>query len=105
MENEDVPSTKIVLLEIFKIGVPAIISLLSALFVEVINTAFVGHLGSQQMMAGVGLANMFLNVTGLSVCFGINNILNTLVSQAFGLDNYRMCGVYMNRSRIIVTLA
>ena len=92
------------LVEILKIGLPAIVSLSSTLFVEVINTAFVGHLGSEAMMAGVGIANMFLNVIGLSVMFGVNGTLNTVVSQAFGQENYKLCGVYLNRARIIVTL-
>ena len=67
---------------------PAIVSWSSALFVEVINTAFVGHLGSQAMMAGVGMANMLMNIVALSVVFGTNGTLNTVVSQAFGNENY-----------------
>ena len=103
--EENLPAYSEAFIEILKIGGPAIISMVSALFVEVVNTAFVGHLGSQAMMAGVGMANMFLNVIDLSVIFGINNTLNTLVSQSFGQGNYHMCGVYVNRSRIIVTIA
>jgi MATE family multidrug resistance protein len=56
------------------------------------------------MLAAVGLANMFINITTLSVIIGINSTLNTLVSQSFGLQNYKLCGVYFNRARIIMTL-
>ena len=87
-----------------KIGVPSIVSMCSALFIETINSAYVGHLGSEDIMAGVGMANMYMNITCLSVLFGINMTLDTVVSQAFGFGDYRMCGVYLNRSRIIITL-
>jgi Na+-driven multidrug efflux pump len=59
--------------EIMKIGIPAIVMLVSALFIEVINTAFVGHIGNEAMMAGVGMANMFVNIICLSVMFGISS--------------------------------
>ena len=74
------PSFSAALKEILKIGVPAIISMMSALFIEVVNTAFVGHIGNEAMMAGVGMANMFVNILCLSVMMGINAVLNTLVS-------------------------
>ena len=32
---------------------------------------------------------------------GFNGALDTLVSQAFGNGQYRMCGVYMNRARVL----
>lgn len=98
------PSFSSALKEILKIGVPAIISMMSALFIEVVNTAFVGHIGNEAMMAGVGMANMFVNILCLSVMMGINAVLNTLVSQSFGLGNYKMCGVYLNRARIVNTI-
>ncbi len=56
------------------------------------------------MMAGVGMANMFVNIICLSVMFGLSSTLNTLVSQSFGLGNLRLCGIYMNRSRILMTV-
>lgn len=90
--------------EILIIGVPAIISMFSALFIETINSAYIGHLGSEAAMAGVGMANMYMNITCLSLLFGINMTLNTVVAQAFGFGDLRMCGVYMNRARIIVTI-
>ena len=54
--------------------------MITALFVEVISTSFVGHLGSEAMLAGVGIANMYINVLVYSVMIGINATLNTLVS-------------------------
>ena len=47
------------------------------LVVEVINSIFVGHLGKEEAMAGVGMANMYMNVTCLSLLWGMNMVLNT----------------------------
>jgi Na+-driven multidrug efflux pump len=52
--------------------------------VEVINVSFVGHLGDSTVVAAVGLGNMFLNVVCLSVVFGLNSTLQTLMPQSFG---------------------
>ena len=35
----------------------------------------------------------------------MNGALETLVSQAFGFGNISLCGVYLNRARLISTLA
>ena len=51
-----------------------------SLFIEVINSGFVGHLGNKDILAGVGMANMHMAVTCLSMLRGMNMTLNTLVS-------------------------
>ena len=66
--------------DILEIGLPSIISMVLALLVEVINSIFVGHLGNEAILAGVGMANMYMNVTCLSLLFGMNMVLNTLAS-------------------------
>jgi Na+-driven multidrug efflux pump len=59
---------------------PASIGMCSQIFVEVINLAFVGHQGKNTMIAGVGLGNMYINTVALSVFYGLNNAVATLVS-------------------------
>ncbi len=90
--------------DILDIGLPAIISMVLALVIEVINSIFVGHLGKEEILAGVGMANMYMNVTCLSLLFGMNMVLNTLGSQAHGFGDLRLCGIYLNHSRIIITI-
>jgi Na+-driven multidrug efflux pump len=89
---------------ILEIGLPAIISMAVGLVVEVINSIFVGHLGKEEVLAGVGMANMYINVTCLSLLFGMNMVLSTIGSQAFGFGDLRLCGIYLNHSRIIMTI-
>lgn len=78
--------------------------MISSFLVQVVNVSFAGHLGSEAAMAGVGMANMFQNILCFSVIYGFNSSLNTLVSQSFGMKDYKMCGVFLNRARFVMTL-
>jgi Na+-driven multidrug efflux pump len=69
----------------------------------VINAIFVGQLNDPAKLAGVGMANMTLNLLAFSPLMGMNSVLETLVSQAFGSGNLYMCGVYLNRGRFLTT--
>ena len=89
---------------VLSISIPAIISMISSFSIQVANTAFIGHLGDPAAMAGVGMATMYVNIFCNSLMVGLNSTLNTLISQAVGLGDYRMCGIYFNRSRIVLTL-
>lgn len=70
--------------KILRIAIPAIITLFSAFYVELINVSFVGHLGDPAKVAGIGLGNMYMNVSFLGVVFGLNSALATFVSQSYG---------------------
>ena len=63
-----------------KVAIPSILSMVSAILIEVINTAFIGHLGNEAMVAGVGLGNMYVNLVCIPIAFGINSSISTLVS-------------------------
>lgn len=54
-------------------------------------------------MAGVGLASTYVNIILVSFMNGFNSTLNTFLPQALGFGDYHMCGVYLNRARIIMT--
>lgn len=71
---------------------------------EVINLIIVGHLGDSHKLAGVGLGNMAVNLLAYSSVIGLNEALQTLVSLAYRADNLYMCGLYLNRARLIATL-
>ena len=53
-------------------------------------------------LAGIGLGNMLLNLFGNGILIGVNTALETLVSQAYGRQNLRECGLYLHRSMFIV---
>jgi len=72
--------------------------------VELINLFFVGHLDDSAILAGIGLGNMSLSIFGFCVICGFNSALETLVSQAYGMGSMYLCGVYLNKGRIIITI-
>ena len=72
---------------------------------ELVNIIMIGHLNNHVLLAGVGLGNMTANIIGSSVTLGMNSALDTFVSQAYGSKNMYMCGVYLNRSRFVISVA
>lgn len=53
----------------------------------------------------MGLGSSTLNVLCVSVLNGMNGAQDTLVSQAFGLNDLQLCGRYLNRGRAILLVA
>ena len=55
-------------------------------------------------LAAVGLGNLFINMLGVAIFFGLNGALETLVSQAYGANDKHLCGIYLQRGRFINTI-
>ena len=72
--------------------------------IDIINARFTGHLGAENKVAGVGIGIIYINLLFLSALWGFNGALNNLVSQAFGAGNLKLCGVYLNRGRIAISI-
>jgi MATE family multidrug resistance protein len=69
-----------------------------------VSISFIGHMGDTALIAGVGLANMIVNIVIISGAYGMNGALETLVTQGFGAGKLDLCGVYLNCSRLVFTL-
>jgi Na+-driven multidrug efflux pump len=67
-------------LHIVRVAVPTILGQVFALLVVAANTAFIGHLGNNAMLAGVGLGTLYVNIFCQSIILGLNGALQTLVS-------------------------
>lgn len=89
---------------VVKLAVPPIVSSFFYMFVQLVNTYFVGHLNDAVLMAGVGMGNMLINVLCFAIAQGMNGALETYCSQAFGQGKFRMVGVFHMRGRFVVTL-
>ena len=50
------------------------------------------------------MGNMLVNVVCMAVCQGFNGTIETFVSQSYGAGNGYMCGVHLNRARVIVSV-
>jgi len=63
--------------------------------------AFIGHLNDPAKLSGMGIGNLLMSLVSYGPFWGLNGALETLVSQAQGAGNMKLCGVYLHRGRII----
>ncbi|XP_049851723.1 uncharacterized protein LOC126326599 [Schistocerca gregaria] len=89
--------------QIVPIAISMVAATISRTITGIVLYAFVGRLDLNSSSAA-GLANMYVNVTGYSVCTGLLGGLDTLCPQAMGIKNYRQVGVLLYRSVAIVLL-
>jgi Na+-driven multidrug efflux pump len=50
------------------------------MFVQLVNTYFIGHTNEPVLIAGVGMGNMLINVLAFAIIQGLNGALETLIS-------------------------
>ena len=84
------------------LGIPSVLCFVMMIVQEQINLIFIGNLNDPTKLAGIGLGNMVLNLFANGMLIGVNTALETLVSQAFGRQNLRECGLYLHRSMFII---
>jgi MATE family multidrug resistance protein len=87
--------------EIVQASIPTILTNLLLFIVQLTNIYHIGRLNDPRALGAVGLGNMLINVVCFATCWGFNGTLETYVTQSFGSGNTYMCGVQLNRGRII----
>ena len=65
---------------VVKTSVGPIVSMFFYMFVQLINTYYIGHTNDSSLIAGVGMGNMLINVLAFAVMQGLNGALETLIS-------------------------
>lgn len=50
------------------------------------------------------MGTLYIYTLGLTVLHGFNSVVSTLVSQSYGQGDMHLCGVYLNRGRIVAVL-
>lgn len=86
-------------------ALPSIASLWFGYLAEVINTIFIGTLNDEVLITSLGLGNMTVNTAVLSILCGLGSTLETLIPQAYGANNIRLCGTYTQRSILICSVS
>ncbi|KAK3423641.1 hypothetical protein EUGRSUZ_F00509 [Eucalyptus grandis] len=85
------------------VAAPAIFTRLSTFGIYVISQAFIGHIGSTELVAYSLVFTVLLRFAN-GVLLGMASALETLCGQAYGAKQYHMLGVYLQRSWIVLTI-
>ena len=100
--KNEAPSTWKMFKTFLRIALPAMLTNLSSMTTVIVSYMFAGHMNDPVKLAAIGLAFSVNSILVLSLLIGLNAAQETLTSQAFGANDLRLCGVYLNRGFFIL---
>ena len=85
------------------ISVPLILASLAYSANATITIFFVSRLNDPILLAGVGLGAATNSIICFNFLYSMSTALLTLSARAFGIGDLHLCGVYLNKSRAVLT--
>ena len=61
-----------------------------------------GHFNDESKLAAMGITLVVCQLSVFSILISLTIALESLTSQAFGSGNLELCGVYLNRGRVVL---
>ena len=83
--------------------IPSLINLVLSDLIQSLNLVFAGRLHDESILVGIGLANSLITGLPMTITLGISSVIETLVSQAYGNKQFKVCGSYLNKQIILIT--
>ncbi|CDW84612.1 na+-driven multidrug efflux pump [Stylonychia lemnae] len=90
--------------KIFSLAIYPIIGMVFHPAYHICNSIILGHDEDPRLLASLGLGGLTISIFLLSVGISFCGSLDTLISQAFGQKDFRLCGIYLNRQLYLTTL-
>ncbi|XP_059066207.1 protein DETOXIFICATION 27-like [Cryptomeria japonica] len=87
--------------KIWAIAGPAIFSRMALYGTSIVSQAFVGHLGELEL-AAFAIATTVIVGFNFGLFLGMASALETICGQAFGVRQYHLLGLYMQRAWIVL---
>jgi MATE family multidrug resistance protein len=88
-------------LTIASLAWPIVLAYILQFSLNMVNVMFLGHLDSNYLAASA-LGNMYANVTGYSLIFGLATAADTLCSQSFGNKQYKQMTIFALRTALFL---
>ena len=85
-------------------AIPAYFSLLIEEISSTISISFVGHLDNPDELAAIGISETFTLILFFYPVVSNLGAIDTFVSTSYGNKQFYLCGVYLNRALLILTL-
>ncbi|OQR97782.1 Multidrug/Oligosaccharidyl-lipid/Polysaccharide (MOP) Flippase Superfamily [Achlya hypogyna] len=93
--------------ELLHLAYPIVVAFVMEFLPGFLGVALVGHLDSpltKEFVDAAALSTVFLNLSSLSVGFGLASAMDTLCSQAVGAGKTHMLGVYLQCGILVLGL-
>ncbi|CDW78027.1 na+-driven multidrug efflux pump [Stylonychia lemnae] len=93
-----------VLKKISQLSIFPIIGMIFHPAYSIFNAIVLGQNEDGRILASLGLGSLTLGIVLLSIGSSFNSCLDTLISQAFGQKDHRLCILYLNRQFYLSTM-